>query len=99
VTTCKTVAKKCGHYEVEQYCVKGKCKREWHRTCDECCFDPCTCSTIVKKVPYTVTRHVTEVVRTQVPYTVSHRCLGAWVEAPGAGGAGAPSGATYDCAG
>jgi hypothetical protein len=53
VTECKTVTKKCGHWEEEQYCVPGKTKRVWSKTCDECCFDPCTCSTHVKKGHWT----------------------------------------------
>src|SRR5262249_48950331 len=33
----------------ETYCVPGKTKTTWHRTPDECCFDPCTCKSYTKR--------------------------------------------------
>src|SRR6185437_9226996 len=39
--------------------------------------------TTVQKVPYTVTQYQTQVVKTQVPYTVVRCCSGAWVDAQG----------------
>src|SRR5947209_8004669 len=48
VCTMKTVQKKCGEWVTETYCVPGKTKTVWQKTCEECCFDPCTCQTVKK---------------------------------------------------
>src|SRR5262249_43228024 len=49
VCTMKTVQKCVKECVEECYCVPGKCKTTWQRTCDECGFDPCTCQTYTKK--------------------------------------------------
>ena len=55
-----------------------------------------------RRCPYTVTRTVTEVVKKQVPYTVTRCCRGAWVDASGvrpSGNGCGNGGAAYDCDG
>src|SRR5919198_1405370 len=81
VTTCKTVSRKVRECCTETYCVPGKCKTVWQRTCDECCFDPCTCKSYTKRghwercqvqtPPQVCTRQVykTRTVCEQVPCT------------------------------
>src|SRR5205823_12852863 len=49
VTTCKTVTRCVRECVNEQYCVPGKTKTVWQNALDECCFDPCTCKTHVKR--------------------------------------------------
>ena len=71
VCSTKTVSKKCGEWVCESYCVPGKCKTQWVKTCDECCFDPCTCQSVSKPGKW---------VRTKVETPAETRTRKVWKE-------------------
>jgi hypothetical protein len=56
VCTTNTVNKKVWECVNEQYCKKGRCHLHLERTCDQCCFDPCSCKTYHKRGHWTITK-------------------------------------------